>query len=93
MSKNPTNWKDLETSMFQRKEKTVSVAKFSIRTSPGTIKAGDRDEGAWTVVSQYGGTASACALAYLEKVSDAYPFWRLSTHDGGASFCASSGWT
>jgi hypothetical protein len=35
---------------------------------------GDREDGAWTVVSQYGGTASAWAVAY----------------EGGASFWASS---
>lgn len=38
---------------------------------------GDREDGAWTVVSQYGGTASAWAVAY----------------EGGASFWASSGIT
>ena len=57
----PTNWKEIETSMFQRKENTVPVARPSIGKSPDCIDSSDG--GACTVVSQYGGTASACADA------------------------------
>ncbi len=71
MSRNPTNWKEMETSMFQRKEKREPVGSASTTMSPGAVEA----EGILIVVSQYGGTASACADAY----------------DGGASFWDSSG--
>lgn len=66
MRRKPTNWNEMDTSIFQRKEKRLPVVKPSIIMSPGVLE----DEGAWIVVSQYGGTESACADAY----------------DGGASF-------
>jgi hypothetical protein len=59
VSKKPTNWKDIETSMFHRKENREPVGRASMIISP--IDSGEN--GAWTVVSQYGGTASACACA------------------------------
>lgn len=71
MRRKPTSWKEMLTSAFQRKENALPVGSASTTTSPGVAAA----LGACTVVSQYGGTASACACAY----------------DGGASFCTSSG--
>ena len=44
----PTNWNEIETSMFQRKEKREPVGSESMITSPGVFDA----EGAWIVVSQ-----------------------------------------
>jgi len=53
------NWNEMDTKRFQQKEKIVPVGRLSITMSPT-----ESDEnGACTVVSQYGGTASACAEA------------------------------
>jgi len=41
--------------MFHKKEKTEPVGKESMIISPAELG----ENGAWTVVSQYGGTASA----------------------------------
>jgi hypothetical protein len=51
----PTNWKEMETSMFQQNEKSEPVGSESTIISPIASDA----NGAWMVVSQYGGTASA----------------------------------
>jgi len=67
----PINWKETETRRFQQKEKREPVGRESMTISP--IESGEK--GACTVVSQYGGTASAWAEAY----------------EGGASCLASSG--
>lgn len=67
----PINWKETETRRFQQNEKSEPVGNESMTISP----AESGENGACIVVSQYGGTASACAEAY----------------EGGASCLASSG--
>jgi hypothetical protein len=44
----PTNWKEIETSIFQKKENKEPVGKESMTTSPKE----SGENGAWTVVSQ-----------------------------------------
>lgn len=48
VSKKPTNWNEIETSMFQRKEKREPVGSESTTISPGVFDA----EGIFIVVSQ-----------------------------------------
>ena len=70
MRRKPTNWKEIDIRRFQRNENTDPVGRWSMIISSG-------EDGACTVVSQYGGTESAWAEAY----------------EGGESFWESFGTT
>lgn len=60
MSKKPTNWKKNDVNMFPKNVIRDPVGRSSM-IIPASVS---KPDGACIVVSQYDGTASACAAAY-----------------------------
>lgn len=59
------NWKNHEMKTLAKKSSQEPVGRSSTTMS----ELGSRLPGAWIVVSQYGGTASACASEYDYRMS------------------------
>ena len=70
VSMKPTNWKEMEMRKFHAKAKMEPAGRPSIKRSS------DPERGAWIVVSQYGGTASAWATVYDYIENDQQEFDR-----------------
>ena len=65
VKRKPMNWKKYEMKMLARKRNIEPVGRSSTIMSA----LGSRLDGAWMVVSQYGGTASACASLYVYRIT------------------------